>query len=94
MALASTGPIAVRSAAGIVPIPRILSGKLPEEFENDLRKIVEVITVPMSVRSSSLLEDSHYQPFAGVYQTCMIPNKGTDDCGQDSVGIYILQGGA
>ena len=60
-------------------LARILSGKLPEEFENDLRKIVEVITVPMSVRSSSLLEDSHYQPFAGVYQTCMIPNKGTDE---------------
>ncbi|MBQ2527999.1 MAG: pyruvate, phosphate dikinase, partial [Spirochaetales bacterium] len=60
-------------------LARILSGKLPEEFENDLRKIVEVITVPISVRSSSLLEDSHYQPFAGVYQTCMIPNKGTDE---------------
>ncbi|MBR5097697.1 MAG: pyruvate, phosphate dikinase [Spirochaetales bacterium] len=60
-------------------LTRILSGRLPDEFEKDLRKIVEVITVPMSVRSSSLLEDSHYQPFAGVYQTCMIPNKGTDE---------------
>ncbi|MGH0052196.1 MAG: PEP/pyruvate-binding domain-containing protein, partial [Sphaerochaetaceae bacterium] len=28
---------------------------------------------------SSLLEDSHYQPFAGVYETCMLPNKGTDE---------------
>ena len=60
-------------------LTRILSGRLPDEFEKDLRKIVEVITVPMSVRSSSLLEDSHYQPFAGVYQTCMIPNRGTDE---------------
>ena len=56
-----------------------LAGNLPEEFEKDLRRIIEVIEVPMSVRSSSLLEDSHYQPFAGVYQTSMIPNKGTAD---------------
>ncbi len=53
-----------------------LSGKLPEEFALDLRRIAEVITAPISVRSSSLLEDSHFQPFAGVYQTCMIPNIG------------------
>lgn len=54
-----------------------IAGRMPKEFEEDLKKIIEVIEVPMSVRSSSLLEDSHYQPFAGVYQTCMIPNKGT-----------------
>ena len=56
-----------------------ISGRMPREFEEDLKKIIEVIEVPMSVRSSSLLEDSHYQPFAGVYQTCMIPNKGTPE---------------
>ena len=35
--------------------------------------------MPISVRSSSLLEDSHFQPFAGVYQTSMIPNSGDDE---------------
>ncbi len=54
-----------------------LSGKLPDDFEKDLERITDVISVPISVRSSSLLEDSHYQPFAGVYQTSMIPNSGS-----------------
>lgn len=53
-----------------------IEGKLPEDFALDLARIAEVMTVPISVRSSSLLEDSHFQPFAGVYQTCMIPNAG------------------
>ena len=56
-----------------------LDAKLPEELSLDLKRIVEVIKVPISVRSSSLLEDSHFQPFAGVYQTSMIPNKGSDE---------------
>ncbi len=56
-----------------------LSGKLPEELEGDLTRILEVISVPISVRSSSLLEDSHFQPFAGVYQTSMIPNVGSPE---------------
>ena len=53
-----------------------IEGKLPQDFALDLARIAEVMTVPISVRSSSLLEDSHFQPFAGVYQTCMIPNVG------------------
>ena len=60
-------------------LSRFLSGILPDEFALDLRRIAEVITAPISVRSSSLLEDSHFQPFAGVYQTCMIPNLGPFD---------------
>ena len=56
-----------------------LAGKLPKELEIDLRAIIHQVSKPMSVRSSSLLEDSHFQPFAGVYQTCMIPNRGTDE---------------
>lgn len=57
-------------------LTRFIAGKLPSEFEFDLKRIVEVIVAPISVRSSSLLEDSHFQPFAGVYQTSMIPNVG------------------
>jgi len=56
-----------------------IDGSLSEEFELDLKRILEVISVPISVRSSSLLEDSHFQPFAGVYQTSMIPNVGSDE---------------
>lgn len=56
-----------------------LQGKMPEELKMNLKKILEVVTAPMSVRSSSLLEDSHFQPFAGVYQTSMISNSGTPE---------------
>lgn len=55
-----------------------LASGIPEDVENDFRAILRVIKKPLSVRSSSLLEDSHFQPFAGVYQTCMISNTGDD----------------
>lgn len=55
-----------------------LSCPLPQELSLDLAEILKVIHQPITVRSSSLLEDSHFQPFAGVYETCMIPNEGSD----------------
>ncbi len=55
-----------------------LSKKIPAYLKECLKQIIQVIRVPISVRSSSLLEDSHFQPFAGVYQTSMIPNRGSD----------------
>jgi len=48
--------------------------RLPNYIETDLRVFVSVVKNPIAVRSSSLLEDSHYQPFAGIYSTYMIPN--------------------
>ncbi len=50
-----------------------LAGKFPEERIKDLRAVLNVIESPLAIRSSSLLEDSHYQPFAGIYSTYMIP---------------------
>jgi hypothetical protein len=47
--------------------------RLPEGTRKDLYAISLVSKSPMAIRSSSLLEDSHYQPFAGVYSTYMIP---------------------
>ncbi|WP_320129016.1 PEP/pyruvate-binding domain-containing protein [uncultured Sphaerochaeta sp.] len=55
-----------------------LSKPLSSELVLNLAEIIQVIKQPISVRSSSLLEDSHFQPFAGVYETCMIPNTGPD----------------
>ncbi len=49
-------------------------GALPPEVIGDLRAIVEEARLPLAVRSSSLLEDALERPFAGVYQTKMIPN--------------------
>jgi len=49
--------------------------KFPEEAIGDLIAFLDLVNEPLSVRSSSLLEDSQYHPFAGVYETYMIPNN-------------------
>lgn len=49
------------------------SATLPATLLDDLMGLLEIVHNPIAVRSSSLLEDSHYQPFAGVYKTYMIP---------------------
>jgi hypothetical protein len=52
--------------------------ELPTELLGDLRALVEQVHQPLAVRSSSLLEDALYRPFAGVYATKMIPNNQPD----------------
>ena len=51
------------------------ASKFPEEILGELAAFLSIIRTPLAVRSSSLLEDSQYHPFAGVYQTYMIPNN-------------------
>jgi len=46
---------------------------LPDGFNDNLRAFLNVVQKPIAIRSSSLLEDAHYQPFAGIYSTYMIP---------------------
>lgn len=53
----------------------LAADKFPGEVVEQLREFLEIMTVPLAVRSSSLLEDSQYHPFAGVYETYMIPNR-------------------
>ena len=50
-----------------------LHAELPSHLLGDLQAFFEVVKSPIAIRSSSLLEDSHYQPFAGIYNTYMIP---------------------
>ncbi|MDE7119124.1 MAG: phosphoenolpyruvate synthase, partial [Muribaculaceae bacterium] len=57
-------------------LKRFLEARLPERVRDDLTALLEVVNGPLAVRSSSLLEDSHYQPFAGVYSTYMIQRHG------------------
>ncbi|RPI66782.1 MAG: histidine kinase, partial [Ignavibacteriales bacterium] len=49
--------------------------KFPEDILGELASFLDLIHTPLAVRSSSLLEDSQYHPFAGVYETYMIPNN-------------------
>lgn len=65
--------IALSDASDEEIIKAFLEAQLPERLEEDLIAFYKVIKRPIAVRSSSLLEDSHYQPFAGVYSTYMIP---------------------
>ena len=50
-----------------------LRASLPARLIEDLMAFFDVVKSPIAVRSSSLLEDSHYQPFAGFYSTYMVP---------------------
>jgi CheY-like chemotaxis protein len=53
---------------------RFVAAPFPEEAERDLAAFIERVRVPLAVRSSSLLEDSHHLPFTGVYDTLMLAN--------------------
>lgn len=50
-----------------------LRAKLPDRLVEDFFAFIDAVKSPIAIRSSSLLEDSHYQPFAGIYSTYMIP---------------------
>lgn len=50
-----------------------LSAKLPKRLTGDFFVFIDAVSKPIAIRSSSLLEDSQYQPFAGIYSTYMIP---------------------
>jgi hypothetical protein len=55
-----------------------LRAALPRDVVRKLRAFVDAVRWPLAVRSSSLLEDSQYQPFTGVYDTFMLPNNDPD----------------
>ncbi len=55
-------------------LEQFVQAKLSDETQKDLKAILNVVKKPLAIRSSSVLEDSHYQPFAGIYSTYMIPN--------------------
>jgi hypothetical protein len=55
-------------------LTRFVKSRLPYRIHEDLYRFISCLHNPIAIRSSSLLEDSHYQPFAGIYSTYMIPN--------------------
>jgi CheY-like chemotaxis protein len=59
-------------------LTRFLAAELPAELKNSLKVFLSEVTYPLAVRSSSLLEDSQYQPFTGVYETFMLGNQSAD----------------
>ncbi|WP_128331036.1 PEP/pyruvate-binding domain-containing protein [Apibacter sp. HY039] len=66
--------IALSDAEDQEILHHFLKGELPERLDEDFLAFFNAIKTPLAVRSSSLLEDSYYQPFAGIYSTYMVPN--------------------
>ena len=66
-------PVALGDADDETILKYFLRASLPARLIEDLMAFFDVVKSPIAVRSSSLLEDSHYQPFAGIYSTYMIP---------------------
>lgn len=65
--------IALSDASDDEILHHFLKAQLPDALIADFFTFFDAIKSPIAVRSSSLLEDSHYQPFAGIYSTYMIP---------------------
>ena len=60
-------------------LSEFVSSNLPQDMTEALRVFIHHVRTPLAIRSSSKLEDSYYQPFAGVYSTYMIPAVENDD---------------
>jgi Phosphoenolpyruvate synthase/pyruvate phosphate dikinase len=70
-------PIALSDLNDEEILKQFLKARLPKQLIADLHAFLGAINSPIAVRSSSLLEDSHYQPFAGIYSTYMVPYNPT-----------------
>lgn len=81
-------PIALSDTTDEAILDAFLQASLPIALKDDFYALFEVIDRPLAIRSSSLLEDSHYQPFAGIYSTYMIPHL------TDKDDMYQLLGNA
>ena len=66
-------PVALSDVDDETILKYFLRASLPARLIEDLVAFFDVVKSPIAVRSSSLLEDSHYQPFAGIYSTYMVP---------------------
>lgn len=55
-----------------------MSGRLTDALQRRLRTYLSIIHRPLAIRSSSLFEDSLMQPFAGIFDTFLLPNNHPD----------------
>ena len=65
--------VALSDASDEEILSHFLRAQLPDSLIADFFTFFDAVKAPIAIRSSSLLEDSHYQPFAGIYSTYMIP---------------------
>ncbi|HBV50221.1 MAG TPA: phosphoenolpyruvate synthase [Alistipes sp.] len=60
-------------------LSEFVTATIPSRLQEELKAYIRTVRAPLAVRSSSKLEDSHYQPFAGIYSTYMIPYTENED---------------
>ncbi len=60
-------------------LSEFVTATIPTRLQEELKAYIRTVRAPLAVRSSSKLEDSHYQPFAGIYSTYMIPYTENED---------------
>lgn len=60
-------------------LSEFVTATVPARLHDELKAYIRTVRTPLAVRSSSKLEDSHYQPFAGIYSTYMIPYVDNED---------------
>ena len=60
-------------------LSEFVASSIPARLQEELKAYIRTVRTPLAVRSSSKLEDSHYQPFAGIYSTYMIPYTPNED---------------
>lgn len=72
-------PVALSDATDEEILTAFEAATLPGSLLDDLMAMFKVVQNPIAIRSSSLLEDSHYQPFAGIYSTYMVPKVAEEE---------------
>ncbi|RLD52635.1 MAG: phosphoenolpyruvate synthase [Bacteroidetes bacterium] len=82
-------PFALTNKSNQEILERFVVSKIRQETQDNLKMLLQVIKQPLAVRSSSVLEDSHYQPFAGVYSTYMIANSADSETNLNQLLIAI-----
>ena len=70
-------------------LKKFLKGKIRKETVCKLKSFLKFADFPVAVRSSSVLEDSHYQPFAGVFSTYMVPNSSSPETNLHQLMVAI-----
>ncbi len=81
--------MALAEKSNVELLHAFVESHLPDRILGDLYKFICVVKKPIAIRSSSLLEDSHYQPFAGIYSTYMIPYINDTDLMVEKLSIAI-----
>lgn len=72
-------PFALENKSNQEILDKFVASFIRQETKNDLKVFLKIINNPIAIRSSSVLEDSHYQPFAGVFSTYMLANSADSD---------------